>query len=128
MRQGRTSTYYCSKHERLLGWKYKEWIDFSLETITRIKALYEFFQSAHMETHFTKLSRPHVTSAKSLTARYSVQNLRSSILASMRSSVQISNDRSQWDRQQTFFLPSCASSSVSSYPAPIDFDLNHIVG
>ncbi len=52
MRQERTPTYYCSKHERLLGWKYKEWIDFSLETITRIKALYEFFQSAHMETHF----------------------------------------------------------------------------
>ena len=52
MRQERTPTYYCSKHERLLGWKYKEWIDFSLETITRIKALYEFFLSAHMETHF----------------------------------------------------------------------------
>ena len=52
MRQERTPTYYCSKHERLLGWKYKEWIDFSLATITRIKALYEFFQSAHMEPHF----------------------------------------------------------------------------
>jgi len=50
MRQECTPTYYCSKHERLLGWKYKEWIDFSLETITRIKALYEFFLSAHINT------------------------------------------------------------------------------
>ena len=55
MRQERTPTYYCSKYEYLLGWKYKEWIDFSPETITRIKALYEIFQSAHMETHFCEV-------------------------------------------------------------------------
>jgi hypothetical protein len=47
--------------------KGKEWIDFSLETIAGSSL--QFFQSAHMETHFYEVIETQVT-VRSLTARY----------------------------------------------------------
>ena len=41
---------YCSQHARFLGGKHCEWIDFPVEKMQAIKALYGFFHAAHIET------------------------------------------------------------------------------
>ncbi len=42
--------HYCSLHKRLLSGIYSQWVDFPLEKIQAIKALYELFHGANIET------------------------------------------------------------------------------
>ena len=42
--------HYCSLHKRLLSGIYNDWVDFPLEKIQAIKALYELFHGANIET------------------------------------------------------------------------------
>jgi uncharacterized paraquat-inducible protein A len=47
--------HYCSLHTRLWSGIYREWVDFPLEKIQAIKALYELFHSANIETSAYKV-------------------------------------------------------------------------
>jgi hypothetical protein len=42
--------HYCSLHKRLLRGTYSQWVDFPLEKLQAIKALYGLFQGANIET------------------------------------------------------------------------------
>jgi hypothetical protein len=42
--------HYCSLHTRLWSATYREWVDFPLEKMQGIKALYELFHGANIET------------------------------------------------------------------------------
>jgi len=50
--------HYCSLHKRLLSGIYRVWVDFPLEKIQAIKALYELFHGANIETSAYKVSVP----------------------------------------------------------------------
>ena len=41
---------YCRQHERLMSRKRKRWMDFPLEKMEAVTALYRFFTRAHIDT------------------------------------------------------------------------------
>jgi len=47
--------HYCSLHTRLWSGIYRVWVDFPLEKIQAIKALYELFHGANIETSAYKV-------------------------------------------------------------------------